>query len=277
MRPYHAIAPDMEEIAHQSRVTGRGFSVGRVHFDEAATFARHAHRSAHLVLLYAGKWVDRAHDSIELAGGEVLFLPANTFHENRTEAGSDLVIADFDADFVSAFQALHRGAPRALRYSFQAFDDIPERLREEVLRNDAPSVLMADALLRLLMAVGARILANETGRPDWLGRVMTHIHLHTQQPLTVAELAAVGMVSSSRLAQGFRRHVGRSVAEYVRAYRLRVAARALRQTTRSIKDIALNYGFYDHAHFSRAFTRLHGMAPIEYRRRMRMTRGAARG
>lgn len=259
----------MQEPQFERRVEGRGFSVGRVTFDRNVDFARHVHELAHIVLVYSGQFLDLAERPIQLRIGEILFHPAKTVHENRCRAGSDLLIAELDRDFLSAFCSLYGDNARTFHFNFQLFDDVPEKLYEEIIRNDAPTSLVLEALLIELIAVGARALGTGPRRPDWLVRVTAYIHMHAHEQLTVARLADVGCVSLSRLSHGFREHMGKSVTRYVREYRLRVAARALRQTTRSIKDIALNYGFYDHAHFSREFTRLHGIAPIEYRRRTR--------
>lgn len=253
------------------QISGRGLSAGHVHFDRPAAIPRHAHESAHLVLVYSGRWFDVSDQSLALGAGEILFHPANTHHENRSASGStELVVAEFDRDFVGAFCALYGGVPRSLRYTFQSFDDVPEKLYEEIIRNDAPSALVVEALLVQLMAVGARGLGPNNSRPEWLARVVAHIHLHAHEPITAAGLADLGAVSLSRLSHGFREHMGKSLSTYIHDYRLRIAARALRQTTRSIKDIALKFGFYDHAHFSREFAKHHGVAPTEYRRQTRI-------
>lgn len=242
-----------------SRITGRGFTIARMEFDRAVEFPRHLHDSAHVVLLFAGRWFDRAQRSYELKAGEILFHPPRTLHENRSQAGSSVIIAELTSEFL----------PATLHYRFDAFDELPERLYEELQRKDDATPLMIEALLLQLIASCARMMDAAERKPEWLSRVTSHIRTHAHQPLTLPGLAEVGAVSLSRLSHGFREHTGKSITEYIREYRLRIAARALRQTARPIKDIALNFGFYDHAHFSREFAKMHGVPPIEYRRRTR--------
>ncbi len=247
------------QLESQSRMTGCGFTIAQMEFDRAAEFPRHLHDSAQVVLVFAGRWLDRAQRSYELQAGEILFHPPKTVHENRAQAGSSVVIAELTREF----------PPSTLQYRFDAFDELPERLYEELQRQDAAAPLMIEALLLQLLASGARAMDAAERKPEWLSRVTSHIRTHAHQPLTLSGLAEVGAVSLSRLSHGFREHTGKSITEYIREYRLRIAARALRQTARPIKDIALNFGFYDHAHFSREFAKMHGVPPIEYRRRTR--------
>ncbi|HET8775696.1 MAG TPA: AraC family transcriptional regulator [Thermoanaerobaculia bacterium] len=257
-------------MTSEPRIEGRGFAIARVQFDRSVQIARHAHEAAHVVLVYASRWHDRAQRPLDLEAGEILFHPAGTYHENRSETGTNLLIAELSRDFISRFGALYGGRMKSVRFHFNAFDDVPERLYDEIICNDAPTALVVEGLLVQMLALGARTVGSENRQPEWLARVASHIHLHVHQPLSVSVLAEVGSVSQSRLSHGFREHTGKSVTAYIREYRLRIAARALRQTHRSIKDIALNYGFYDHAHFSREFVKMHGLPPIEYRRRTRL-------
>jgi len=52
----------------------------------------------------------------------------------------------------------------------------------------------------------------------------------------------------------------------LRADRLGLAARLLETTDARVLDIALELGYSDHAHFTRAFRRWTGLAPLHYRR-----------
>jgi AraC-like DNA-binding protein len=254
----------MQLLESQSRINGRGFTIARIAFDRAVEFPRHVHDAAQLVFVFEGRWFDRADQSYELKAGEILFHPPKTRHENRSHPDSNIVVADLSRAFLGALEF-----PGTLQYRFDAFDELPERLFEELQRKDPAAPLMIEALLLQLLASGARAIDASAARPEWLARVTSHIRTHAHQPLALSELAEVGSVSLSRLSHGFREHTGKTISAYIREYRLRIAARALRQTARPIKDIALNFGFYDHAHFSREFAKMHGVPPIEYRRRTR--------
>jgi transcriptional regulator GlxA family with amidase domain len=57
-----------------------------------------------------------------------------------------------------------------------------------------------------------------------------------------------------------------SVGDYVLRLRLLMAQRRLRETADAIGRIAVDCGFYDQSHFTRAFKAHTGLAPQQYRR-----------
>jgi len=74
-------------------------------------------------------------------------------------------------------------------------------------------------------------------------------------------------ISRAYLSAYFKEHMGRSLNDYIN-HRKVVRSCGLLFTDQSVTEIALAYGFYDTAHYSRLFKRYIGMTPTEYRKRM---------
>ena len=68
------------------------------------------------------------------------------------------------------------------------------------------------------------------------------------------------------VARTFRRCVGSSLGQFVRAERLAWARSAVSAGDTPLATIALDAGFYDESHFIRAFRRHFGATPGSYRR-----------
>jgi AraC-like DNA-binding protein len=82
---------------------------------------------------------------------------------------------------------------------------------------------------------------------------------------TVAEIAARHAVSTRTLQRLFRRHVGVGPKWVLRRYRLQEAAEQLAAGERSDwTRLALDLGYFDHAHFIRDFRAVVGRSPAEY-------------
>jgi AraC-like DNA-binding protein len=85
--------------------------------------------------------------------------------------------------------------------------------------------------------------------------------------LKVGDLARRADLSPSQLQREFRRLFGMTVGDYILRLRLLMARRRLRTTTNAVGRIATECGFYDQAHFTRAFRKYTGQTPLDYRRR----------
>jgi len=110
---------------------------------------------------------------------------------------------------------------------------------------------------------GFRATPKSYGR---LFKAVQHLHQHYAKPLTTRQLAAMVGISSSQFARRFHKLFRATLRQYLLRIRVRAAGRLLTQTDKSVTEIAMEVGFYDHAHFSRTFSRLMGIAPLAYRK-----------
>lgn len=92
-----------------------------------------------------------------------------------------------------------------------------------------------------------------------------YISQHFASPISVQSLASACNMSVSALERRFRKHLGKTPRQYIVEVRLDNARQLLLDTDKSIGTIALETGFADHSHFTRAFTRHFGQSPREAR------------
>src|SRR4051794_34736340 len=87
---------------------------------------------------------------------------------------------------------------------------------------------------------------------------------HLQDYLSIEQLASIAGFSPYHYYRVFHVYVGMPVMEYVRRRRLAHAAAELAHGRRII-DIALDYGFDTHNGFAKAFRKIYGCPPENYR------------
>jgi AraC-like DNA-binding protein len=130
-----------------------------------------------------------------------------------------------------------------------------------------------------------RDAAEHTGAADKIARVEAFLRARMPRPdpevelvqdvvadmlgvdpaTTVAEIARRHAVSTRTLQRLFRRHVGVGPKWVLRRYRLQEAAEQLAAGERSDwTRLALDLGYFDHAHFIRDFRAVVGRSPAEY-------------
>ncbi|GGD51456.1 AraC family transcriptional regulator [Paenibacillus nasutitermitis] len=102
-------------------------------------------------------------------------------------------------------------------------------------------------------------------RNDKLHYVRNYMNEHFQQKLEQSELAQLAGYSYDRFRHLFKEINGCSPQRYILNKRLEHARFLLRQSGRSISDIALDSGFSTDAQFCQLFRREHGQSPGKYR------------
>lgn len=101
-----------------------------------------------------------------------------------------------------------------------------------------------------------------------LERVLRHIEANLDGSLGLDELSGVAALSPFHFHRLFRARLGIGVGEYVRLLRLRRASYRLAfRTDETVTAIALDSGYESPDAFGRAFRRLIGQSPAQFRRR----------
>ena len=95
--------------------------------------------------------------------------------------------------------------------------------------------------------------------------MVSYIFSHYTDPLTLEEIAASGSVSRSKCCLIFKKYLGESPIDFVNSYRLEKSCQELRNTDRSITEIALNCGFNHPSYYTKLFARKYGCTPSQYR------------
>jgi AraC-like DNA-binding protein len=100
-----------------------------------------------------------------------------------------------------------------------------------------------------------------------LARACEFVLAHYSQPIAMAEMAARAHLSLSQLQREFQRLFSMTPSDYLLRVRLLMARRQLEHSSAPVGRVALECGFYDQSHFTRAFRVATGLRPLEYRRR----------
>lgn len=131
----------------------------------------------------------------------------------------------------------------------QSVDDLDELLRR-----------LCDAILQAEKPVPTE----ETGG---LEEVAAYIREHYADPeLSISAIAEAFGVSTARLSLSFKERNRVSPNEYLAILRVERSKQLLTETELSIKEIAVNVGYYDASSFIRRFKQITGVTPLQYRR-----------
>ena len=100
---------------------------------------------------------------------------------------------------------------------------------------------------------------------DWINRMnkaVNFIESNILEKIDSGMIAKEAETTQFHFQRMFHMLSGITVGEYIRRRRLTLAAQEIASSNINIIDTALKYGYESHASFTKAFTKLHGFAPV---------------
>lgn len=96
-------------------------------------------------------------------------------------------------------------------------------------------------------------------------RVVAYLYEQYDQPITLADMADVAILSQFHFARTFREVTGVSPARFLSAVRLQRAKALLTTTQLTVTDISYMVGYNSLGTFTSRFTKSVGVTPLQYR------------
>ncbi|MCW3467314.1 helix-turn-helix transcriptional regulator [Chitinophaga nivalis] len=195
--------------------------------------------------------------------GERFYIPAaGVWLENgKTYLGGTITRAVFAELPAGMHLQGIRFKPAAFPY-FYAYDSL-HITTNRFVDFDAAAMPGMAVMAGELPAACNRLLANRFTTPAHsLLPLMDTIRQHKGN-MTVQQLAALHYMTVRQLERGFRTYAGLSPKELISIIRYQYAAQLISTAYphRSLLDIALESGYYDHAHLSNEIKKYAGVAP----------------
>ena len=99
-----------------------------------------------------------------------------------------------------------------------------------------------------------------------IGRVLNYIEANYREEITLSNLCRTAYMSESTLRRKFHETMQDTPTEYIQKFRLKKACNLLKDTDKSVTDIAFDVGFNSSNYFCRYFRKYTGQSPSEYRK-----------
>jgi AraC family transcriptional regulator, alkane utilization regulator len=221
---------------------------------------------------------------VDITGESLMLLKRGAVTEFREGSGgtSTRIVCGFLACDRRLAEPIFTSLPRLLVVSMP--DDITaawvrSSIRHSVAESNSSRPGSAVVLARLAEVLFAEAVRRYMDRlpPDasgWLvalrdryvGRTLALLHEQPAHGWTVGELAKKAGLSRSALSERFNALIGVPPMQYLKRWRISLAAQQLRESQASVLEVATEIGYESEAAFNRAFKRVFGLPPATWRR-----------
>jgi AraC-like DNA-binding protein len=116
-----------------------------------------------------------------------------------------------------------------------------------------------------LFMKGAKKQPPQTSYAGYVQKAVAYISANYSYPITVEDIADYVGLSRSHLFRSFEKVMDKSPKEFLTDFRIRQACNLLLDSDLSVTAIANSVGFENNLYFSKAFHKIKGMSPKNYR------------
>ncbi|WP_195599224.1 helix-turn-helix transcriptional regulator [Longibaculum muris] len=103
---------------------------------------------------------------------------------------------------------------------------------------------------------------------DQIKAILTHLHNHYQEPLTLNDMADSFYMSKEHFSRQFHYYVGQTFRDYLAHYRLYKAYEDIIHSDMAIQDIARIHGFSNVKSLIKLFHETYHQTPLQFRKKM---------
>lgn len=243
----------------------------------------HYHNSYEIYYLCDGTRKILVQDRIyEAAPGDVVMFRPNIFHRSMSTGPHTRYNVEFSPDFpakyftdTAARQMLRCFDSEFIRLSVSErseFERMFERMQLEY-ENGGMFYITLAGILNLLCTVaeknvcGRHVIGEDTSKTTKkLRPIISYINSNYADIATIEEVARACYLNKSYMCRLFKREMGITVVEYLNNIKIQQACELLRNTEKSMTDIAMACGFSGASYFGQQFKRSMGRTPSEFRR-----------
>lgn len=229
-----------------------------------------------------------------LSAGDVMLVPKNTYYKPYTDSSCEYTFFHFDGEFGElddnslSSQTDESSADTASLYGYS--EELPtelildykmsakEKLKDIELiltkcintRSDhqgSRQILLSlhfSELLCQLSDILSEQLPMHENYPQSLSKILYYINENYTKNIQLDDIAAHTSFSKQYCMRLFKKHMGKTINEYVLELRMKHASYLLRETYMNVNEASDYLGFSSVSYFSRVFKKYYGISPSEY-------------
>ena len=229
-----------------------------------------------------------------LEAGDVVLVPKNTYYKPHTDSSCEYTFFHFDGELCELDEnslSKRSDEPSTDTASLYGYsEELPSELIldykmsakekskdvELILtkcintRSDHQSsrqILLSlhfSELLCQLSEIISEHLPMHENYPQSLSKILYYINENYTKNIQLDDIAAHTSFSKQYCMRLFKKHMGRTINDYILEFRMKHASYLLRETYMNVNEASDYLGFSSVSYFSRVFKKYYGISPSEY-------------
>lgn len=135
--------------------------------------------------------------------------------------------------------------------------------KDSIYTNSVASAILNLIMHKWIMNLNIKSTANKY--QSSIEKVIGYMTIKLPQIMSLKEMADMTELSERRFRDLFIKTTGHQPKKYYDTLRIKIAEQLLRNSNYSIDEISNRLGYSSQFHFSKAFKKAHGVAPVKYR------------
>lgn len=253
----------------------------------ASEIAWHWHKEIEIVVLYEGNVsLETAKESIILKKGDGVFINSEELHYFKKLGDEKCVLISyvFDKSLVIGdkgsiierkyIEPLVQNKTLSL---FKISEKLSRKLEEVFFKYEDKKFgveinirnILSSVLLEIIIENREKLIEKKTYKNldnQRIKGMLDFIQKNYSNELTLKEIGEAVFIGERETLRCFARTIGISPIEYLKKYRVKVAANLLTTTDLPVTEICIQCGFNSPSYFSKSFQRVFNVTPREYRK-----------
>ena len=225
----------------------------------------HMHQHMETAIVLGGEIEIITENGIETAReGDIALIPSFTAHGFRTPKRCEIWISVFSAGFLDGFGEPSLTGSGAV---FHAEREVFEYLKKKLVFSESKTPISIRASLFAILEeyFAKRPSCVKSKKPSILPTLFSYLEAHYREEITLGTVAAAIGYSESYISHALAAIPEMNFSSLLSGIRIEEAKRLIAKAELPISEIALECGFGCERSFHRAFRRLVGMTPCEWR------------
>jgi AraC family transcriptional regulator len=226
------------------------------------TGVMHYHENSHLSFILRGGGVEKRRSSeFERLPGEIMFFHAGEPHQSVNKLfPARNVNLEIESVFLRDNGVTESAVGASVLKNPNAKFIMLKVYKELLAADDFSGATIKMLLLNLICAASE----TEKDEPRWVGVIYELMNDRWNEPLSLKDLSRAAGVHPVTVSKFFPKYFSCTFGEYMRRLKIEKSLRMIKNSPRSLTEIAYECGFYDQSHFTRTFKHLTGFLPNSY-------------